>query len=114
MDTDPKPAISRKAILALVVPVAQWIVGSLCFVQSMYRSHNDTNMFPEGILLLWSLPVVGFFLSMFAWRQIEQSNGKLYGYRFVIEGLILTIALSIFSFAFTIYACDHMLLFTLD
>ncbi len=103
MGTDIKPKLSRKAVLALVVPVTQWLIASLFCVLHIFHPFA----YPLAVItavLAFSLPIVGIILFILAIRALKKSNGSLSGYRFAAEGLILSVILCIFLLQYISYA----------
>ena len=104
VDTNVKSRLSLLAVAALTVPVLMWCLGFGLVVHVMFHVPISEARLSFGFLeasfayfLLISFAPVGIFLSVSALLCIRRNTDTLYGLRYAIEGLIISILLLLLS-----------------
>ncbi len=121
------PKTSTGAIVALIVPVIIWMVYifgiAICGYAGYYEDLSPILSDIGGIAFMAFNCAFAFFIpitiavSFLAISEIKKSNGKLTGYRLVVEGIILSFILIPLTFAFLIKwlaPCGKIIFFPLS
>ena len=103
MGTNVKSRLSRRAVAALIAPVFMWSLGLYLMIHvshaDIYPWYLSVALFEAtfAYILMISFAPVGIFLSVSALRSIRKNTNSLHGFRYAIEGFIISIFLLLIS-----------------